>query len=77
LSIRWQSGSEFENKRDLKKCVKKSLAEASNLGLKSIAIPAISCGVFGGKPELCIPLIVEAAVDYAEENEDCSVTQVK
>jgi len=75
LFIRWRPESGFENRRDLKKCLKNTLREASKHDLKSIAIPAISCGVFGGRPEVCAPLLVKSAVEYFQEN-DCSVQQV-
>jgi len=38
--------------------------EAEKHRLSSIAIPAISCGVFGGKPEQSAKVIVEAIGEF-------------
>ena len=40
------------------------LDEAVKHGLTSIAIPAISCGVFGGDPDIASRVIVHAIADY-------------
>jgi len=76
LSHRWRFGSSPACKRDLKKCIKNALAEAEKYKLESVAIPAISCGMFGGKPDVCIPLLVQVVIEYLQENDDCSVKEV-
>ena len=48
----------------LKQSVLSCLVEAEKHRLSSIAIPAISCGVFGGKPDESAKLIVEAIVKF-------------
>ena len=40
------------------------LMEAEKHQLSSIAVPAISCGVFGGSPDESAKLIVEAIVEF-------------
>ena len=48
----------------LKKSVTSCLMEAQKHKLSSIAMPAISCGVFGGDADLCAKLIVKAITDF-------------
>jgi O-acetyl-ADP-ribose deacetylase (regulator of RNase III) len=42
-----------------------SLALANANGLKSIAFPAISCGVYGFPPEAAAPIAIQAALTHA------------
>ena len=58
-------------RRKLGECVFSCLSECDQYGLKSVAIPAISCGVFGGKASECVPIIVEAIHSYFENQESC------
>ncbi|XP_077970150.1 protein mono-ADP-ribosyltransferase PARP14-like [Styela clava] len=74
---RWNSiSSRSDPKLLLKACVLRSLKCVGTAGLKSVAIPAISCGVFGGNISVCIPLILDAVVDYFNETPNSSVKQV-
>ncbi|XP_076815864.1 protein mono-ADP-ribosyltransferase PARP14-like [Clavelina lepadiformis] len=59
----WHSQADSWSRQSLKDAVKSSLSEADSFNLRSIAIPAISCGVFGGKPKVCTKLIVQALVE--------------
>ncbi|CAK8697164.1 unnamed protein product [Clavelina lepadiformis] len=68
----WHSSSESWAEQSLKDAIKACLSEADQFNLKSIAIPAISCGVFGGKPEICSKLIVQAIVEYFHEMKSSS-----
>ena len=53
----WSGGEQCE--RDLlARCYRRSLEEARELGLETIAFPAISCGVYGFPPELAAPIAV-------------------
>ncbi|XP_076818204.1 uncharacterized protein LOC143463489 isoform X2 [Clavelina lepadiformis] len=60
----------------LENCVQSCLNEAKKHNLNSIALPAISCGVFGGKGKICVPIIVKAVEEYFHENVDCSIKTV-
>uniref|UniRef100_H2XY94 Macro domain-containing protein n=3 Tax=Ciona intestinalis TaxID=7719 RepID=H2XY94_CIOIN len=52
------------------------MQEAESKRLRSISIPAISCGVFGGVPSVCIPLIVDTVLDYFKQKRNSSITRV-
>ena len=49
--------------------VDNSLKEADKLNLKSIALPAISSGVYGFPLDLCAKTIVEAALEFVNQNQ--------
>uniref|UniRef100_A0A6F9DNT9 Poly [ADP-ribose] polymerase 14 n=1 Tax=Phallusia mammillata TaxID=59560 RepID=A0A6F9DNT9_9ASCI len=53
-----------DSERCLMRCVMSVLREAEANGVSSIAIPAISCGAFGGNPDKCTSLIVEGIVEF-------------
>ncbi|XP_076818034.1 uncharacterized protein LOC143463447 [Clavelina lepadiformis] len=73
----WHSQADSWSRQSLKDAVKSSLSEADSFNLRSIAIPAISCGVFGGKPEVCTKLIVQALVEYFDaKSTSSSIRQV-
>nr|XP_039267038.1 protein mono-ADP-ribosyltransferase PARP14-like [Styela clava] len=77
IGPRWNSISDrADPKLLLKACVLRSLKCVGTAGLKSVAIPAISCGVFGGEISVCIPLILDAVVDYFNETPNSSVKQI-
>lgn len=75
---RWTNESERGGKPDLvlKSSIRKSLIETEKAKLKSIAIPAISCGVFGGVPNVCVPLILDAVHDYFNDKKASCIKQV-
>ena len=50
----------------LKMSVLSCLMETEKHQLSSIAVPAISCGVFGGSPDESAKLIVEAIVEFCD-----------
>jgi O-acetyl-ADP-ribose deacetylase (regulator of RNase III) len=51
----WRGG-DHDEPRLLARCYRQSVALAIEHGLRSIAFPAISCGVFGYPPELAAPV---------------------
>ena len=67
---------ENSHELDLKICISNCLREAEGAKLSSIAFPAISCGVFGGLPSVCVPLILEAVIEYFRETPSSGIDQV-
>jgi O-acetyl-ADP-ribose deacetylase len=62
---RWGEGSEDEK---LKMAISGSLKLADQLGLTSIAFPALSTGIFGFPKERAAQVILVSIVDYVEQN---------
>jgi O-acetyl-ADP-ribose deacetylase (regulator of RNase III) len=58
----WRGGNEGEPAL-LAACYRNSLALAADAGLRSIAFPAISTGIYGYPPELAAPLAVETCAE--------------
>lgn len=52
----------------LASCHTASLALANELGARSIAFPAISCGVYGWSPTEAAPIAIEAAKSFDKAN---------
>lgn len=55
----WRGGGAGEADL-LASCHRRSLEEAADLGARSIAFPAISCGIYGFPPELAAPVALGA-----------------
>ena len=53
----WFDGKRHEREL-LAFCYRRSLEEAAELSIETIAFPAISCGVYGFPPELAAPIAV-------------------
>lgn len=58
----WQGGSRGEADK-LRSCYGRSLALAQSHGLRSIAFPAISCGIFGYPIEDAAAIAIDAVID--------------
>jgi len=56
----WRGGGAGETEL-LASCHRRSLEVASELGARSVAFPAISCGLYGYPPDLAAPVALEAA----------------
>lgn len=63
---RWGEGEEEEK---LKRAIISVLDLASEKGIKSISIPAVSCGIFGFPQELGTKIIVDTVVEYIKTKE--------
>jgi len=70
----WGEGDED---RKLSEAVQGSLHLADNLGLKSIALPAISTGIFGFPKARAARVIYEAIHNYFEQNNQSEVRLVR
>ncbi|MEW6410576.1 MAG: macro domain-containing protein [Nitrospirota bacterium] len=70
---RWGEGNEDEK---LKNALISSLKLASEKGLKSISIPAISSGIFGFPKDRCAKILVKEAVRYLNKNPESSLKEV-
>ncbi|WP_461480778.1 O-acetyl-ADP-ribose deacetylase [Porticoccus sp.] len=55
----WHGGDRGEPQQ-LASCYRRAMALAQQLGINSIAFPAISCGVYGYPAELAVPVAIEA-----------------
>jgi O-acetyl-ADP-ribose deacetylase (regulator of RNase III) len=59
---------EGDEDNKLKSAVLNSLKLASEKGLKSISMPAISSGIFGFPKDRCAEILVKGALNYIKEN---------
>jgi O-acetyl-ADP-ribose deacetylase (regulator of RNase III) len=59
----WRGG-QFEEEKLLANCYRNSLKLALQHGLKTVAFPCISTGVYGYPPEQAAPLAVQTVKDY-------------
>lgn len=66
---------ETKQERLLKFAVTNSLKEA--MKYRSIAIPAISSGVFGFPRDLCAKVILDAVLDFCDENPMCKLSEIR
>jgi O-acetyl-ADP-ribose deacetylase (regulator of RNase III) len=48
---------------------RRSLEIALDLGARTVAFPAISCGIYGYPPELAAPVAIEALSPFEDEFE--------
>jgi O-acetyl-ADP-ribose deacetylase (regulator of RNase III) len=63
---RWSGGHRDEDAK-LASCYRRSLEIAAGRGLRSIAFPAISTGIYGFPPERAAPLVVKTVHDALAE----------
>lgn len=61
------SGGAFREKQMLANCITACLQEACELGFQSIAIPAVSTGIYGYPVPVATEVIVNALKDYLEK----------
>jgi O-acetyl-ADP-ribose deacetylase (regulator of RNase III) len=60
----WRGGDAGEPEL-LASCHRRSLEVAHELGARSVAFPAISCGLYGYPPELAAPVAVRTVEEHA------------
>jgi O-acetyl-ADP-ribose deacetylase (regulator of RNase III) len=64
---------EGDEDNKLKSAVRSSLRLASEKGLKSISIPAISSGIFGFPKDRCAMILIQETLKYIRENPHSSI----
>ena len=64
----WQGGEAGEPEL-LASAHRRSLEVARDLRARSVAFPAISCGIYGYPPELAAPVAIDAVRPFAEDFE--------
>lgn len=71
---RWGEGDEDEK---LRRAASNSLARAEERGCASIALPAISSGIFGFPKERCARILVQAAVDFCGAHPESALREIR
>jgi len=64
---RWGEGDEEEK---LRRAIRSVLELASERGIRSISIPAVSCGIFGFPQEKGTKIIVDTIINYIKEKKN-------
>lgn len=72
----WHGGNHNEEEL-LRMAVWNSLVKADELRLRSIAIPAISSGIFSFPKERCAEILIAAAFDFYKQHPDSSVQEIR
>ena len=67
----WSTGKEGEEDK-LSSAVYNTLKVSENYGCQSVAIPAISSGIFGFPKRLCAKILFDVAETFARERKDDS-----
>lgn len=69
----WRGG-DYAEAETLASCYTESLKIATDLGLQSIAFPAISTGIYGYPQEKAAAVAIRAVSEYAQSNPTCLTT---
>lgn len=70
----WGSGNDEQK---LARAVYSALSLAESRQLKSIAIPGISSGIFGGPKAICARIIIQTTLDYLAQHPATSLQEVR
>lgn len=70
----WGSG---HDEQKLASAVQSALALAESRQLKSIAIPGISSGIFGGPKDICARVIIQTTLEYLQHHPTTSLREVR
>ncbi|MCX7642429.1 MAG: macro domain-containing protein [Armatimonadetes bacterium] len=73
----WQDHTPEKADELLRKAVWNSLMAAHNRGFGSIALPAISAGVFGFPKERCASILLDTAKEFCEKNPDSTLKDIR
>ncbi len=71
----WQGGGAHEEEL-LEAAVRNSLLKAEELNLQSIALPAISSGIFGFPKERCAEIMIATAIDFFSQQPHCKLSRI-
>lgn len=70
----WGSG---HDEQKLASAVRSALALAHEHQVKTISIPGISSGIFGGPKDICARVIIQTTLDYLRQNPTTSLQEVR
>lgn len=63
-----------QEERYLKQAIRNVLAEAKHL--TSLAIPGVSCGIYGFPRDLCAKIILDTVLEFCEKNSNCRLSEI-
>lgn len=69
-----KEGITTNQEKYLKFAIKNSLKEAEKM--RSIAIPAVSSGIFGVPLDVCAGVIIDAILHFCQENPSCNLSEI-
>lgn len=69
----WGEGNEEEK---LRSAIRSALEVAEELKVKSVALPAVSTGIFGYPKELGVKVIVDEVLKYIDNNPDTIIKEI-
>ncbi len=72
----WNGGGEGEE-ATLRRAIDTALAKATELGITSIAFPAISSGIFGFPKDRCAEIFAEAVLAFCDAHGDASIREIR
>jgi len=72
----WQGGQQDEDEQ-LRSAAWQSLELARQHGFRSIALPAISSGIFGFPKDRCARILLSTAREFAEQYPDSSLREIQ
>lgn len=73
----WDQHTPEEADKLLESAVWNSLNAAHDLGFSSIALPAISAGIFGFPKERCASILLDTAREFCEKHPDSSLREIR
>jgi O-acetyl-ADP-ribose deacetylase (regulator of RNase III) len=71
---RWGEGDEDEK---LRRAGANSLARAEECGCASIALPAVSSGIFGFPKDRCAQILIQTALDFYAAHPESSLREIR
>ena len=73
-NLQRSKGKKTKEEKHLHFAVTNALKKAGDF--KSVAIPAISTGVYGFPRDLCAKIMMDAALEFSEKNPKCSLSEI-